>query len=86
MTSSSRQRSGTARVGTLPPSGAGLYDLRGNVAEWCSDPRDGAYRVLRGGSWADWIEVNLRSDFRIMVAPQDAKNTFGFRCILVKTP
>lgn len=85
VTSSGNPRPGTANTGSLPPSGAGLYDLRGNVAEWAADPADGAYRVLRGGSWEDWIDINLRLQFRIMVAPSDAKNTYGFRCVLAKT-
>jgi formylglycine-generating enzyme required for sulfatase activity len=70
-------------VGSLAPSPGGLYDLRGNVAEWCADPADGTFRVLRGGSWADWIEVNLRPEFRVYAAPTEAKNTYGFRCVLV---
>lgn len=84
VTSSETSRTGTAPVGSLGASSAGLYDLRGNVAEWCADPSDGAYRVLRGGSWADWIDINLRLDFRIYEAPEVAKNTFGFRCVMTK--
>lgn len=84
VTSADTSRSGTAPVGSLGASPAGLYDLRGNVAEWCADPANGAYRVLRGGSWADWIDINLRLDFRIYEAPDVAKNTFGFRCVLTK--
>jgi len=84
VTSSRVTRSGTAPVGTLAPSAAGVYDLRGNVAEWCADPSDQAFRVLRGGSWRDWIEVNLRPEFRIFAPPTEAKDTYGFRCVLVK--
>ena len=90
VTGSGSRRSATANVGSLSASSAGLYDLRGNVAEWCDDsagglfPSANSFRVLRGGSWADWIEVNLRIDFRVMVAPDDAKNTYGFRCVLIK--
>ena len=84
VTSTTRQCSGTSDVGSLPPNGSGLYDVRGNVAEWCADPGDGAYRVLRGGSWTEWIEVNLRTDFRVMVAPNATQNTYGFRVSLVK--
>jgi formylglycine-generating enzyme required for sulfatase activity len=70
-------------VGSLSPKN-GIYDLRGNVSEWCADPSGGPYRVLRGGSWEDWIEINLRLEFRVMVSPEDAKNTYGFRCVLVE--
>lgn len=83
VTSSTTRRSGTAKVRSLPASNNGLYDLRGNVAEWCADPPEGAFRVLRGGSWADWIEVNLRPDFRAYAAPDESKNTYGFRCVLI---
>jgi len=82
VTSANGSRSGTAEVGSLPPSGAGLYDLRGNVSEWSADPADGAFRVLRGGSWENWIDINLRLDFRVYEAPSVAKNTFGFRCVM----
>ena len=84
VTSLNGSRSGTVNVGTLAPSAAGLYDLRGNVSEWSADPADGAFRVLRGGNWKDWIDINLRLDFRIYEAPQVAQNTFGFRCVLIK--
>jgi hypothetical protein len=83
VTSSGKTRSGTAAVGSLPGK-SGIHDLRGNVAEWCADPADGAYRVLRGGSWQDWIEVNLRPEFRVMVSPSAAESTYGFRCVLIE--
>ena len=84
VTSSDASRPGTATVGSMAPSGDGVYDLRGNVAEWSSDPSDGGFRVLRGGSWEDWIEVNLRPAFRIMVAPNATRNTYGFRVVLIE--
>jgi formylglycine-generating enzyme required for sulfatase activity len=73
---------GTSPVGSKPENSLGLCDVRGNVAEFTLGDTSQAFRVLRGGSWQDWIEVNLRLEFRVYCQPDERKNTFGFRCIL----
>jgi formylglycine-generating enzyme required for sulfatase activity len=41
----------THPVGTKAPNELGIYDMSGNVKEWCQDA-EGSYRVYRGGCWA----------------------------------
>ncbi len=76
------RRSSTEPVGSLAPNRLGLYDTRGNVKEWCLDPQDKPYRVLRGGAWDTYIDINARLDFREYSAPDKTKNDYGFRVVL----
>jgi formylglycine-generating enzyme required for sulfatase activity len=82
ITSQNGLRGGTSPVGSLAPNSLGLYDTRGNLMEFCLGSDDKPFRVLRGGSWSDRIEINLRKEFRFYCTPGDSKNTFGFRCLL----
>ncbi|MCX6886003.1 MAG: SUMF1/EgtB/PvdO family nonheme iron enzyme [Verrucomicrobia bacterium] len=85
----------TSPVGSFAPNGYGLYDMAGNVWQWCwdwygtpyaggTDPRGvstGSGRVLRGGSWSGNASI-CRSAFRVNYAPAHGFNNLGFRSAL----
>jgi formylglycine-generating enzyme required for sulfatase activity len=84
VTSASGDRTGTSPVGSMKPNNLGLCDMRGNVMQFTLGDDSKPYRVLRGGSWQDSIEINLRTIFRFYTPPDNRQNTFGFRCVLKK--
>ena len=83
------------KVGSYLPNAWGLYDMHGNVYEWCLDwhnssygtaavtdpagPAAGSYRVLRGGSWGSSARVCRSANRFNYVYPPNSYNSLGFR-------
>jgi len=75
---------GTAKAGSYQPSARGLYDMHGNVKEWCLDwypGYEGTFRILRGGGWLDDAE-SCRAACRFVEYPSARYNLYGFRAVL----
>jgi formylglycine-generating enzyme required for sulfatase activity len=86
-------RKTSVRVGRFRPNGFGLYDMHGNVWEWCQDwhgeypggptrdplgPASGVNRVIRGGSWRH-VARYCRSAIRDRLTPDDRFYNLGLR-------
>ena len=92
---------GTQPVAQKRPNELGIFDMSGNVWEWCQDwfgeypsepqinPQGSEttqyFKVLRGGSW-NYVLSGCRIGDRSYFSPESRLNDFGFRVVMEDVP
>jgi sulfatase modifying factor 1 len=73
--------------GTRKGNELGIYDMSGNVWEWCFDQwvSTGTTRVIRGGSWIDFAYY-ARVSYRFSTDPSISYDDIGFRVVRSSVP
>lgn len=92
------EKKGPTKTKSFPPNPYGVYDLNGNVREWCNDffsdypigkvsnprgPHFGTEKVVRGGSWGQ-TPRQCTSTWRTGLRPELSDTLTGFRVVKVK--
>ncbi len=79
----------SAPVGSFSANSLGIFDLSGNLWEWCQDAYGGKgrlrnWRVMRGGGWSTNRREQLLSSYRNVIDPDSRGLLYGFRCVLAR--
>jgi Sulfatase-modifying factor enzyme 1 len=78
----------TSPVGSFAANKNGLYDMGGNVWQWCEDwyNSENTHRVLRGAAWDSRSPLFMLASARDYITPDYRGGFIGFRCVLAIEP